>query len=390
MLKLSSARPLFLAVLASLSVLPAIFPVESPSAATVTSDFTWSPRFALLGATVNFTASPAGGTPPYTFSWNFADGSANATGSPAPHAYKTAGTYSVTLAVKDSAASTNTTTHNITIQQWPLIRDNWMVRWNTTSNDGINIWNVTYKGTLVIRDARLPGVQVTYVDTLAGPFYDEPTNTYRDDIIGGQMSYQNSTDPSNPWWEILANYNVPGYNYSQFWRFYPNGRWDAGLNLGHAGYPYDHVYVPHWRMDLSILGGQSNFMGQFTPGGAWQDLIWEGEYTDNGSRDTNYNNTIWSFGGFGNYYRYHIAPSIFQAALDLPLTPSSIVLLRHHPNEVESNHVVLFETPAQWLNGELAFRRNIVFWFLPEVADHGPVAVGPSSQVILSFYPVGF
>ncbi len=380
-----STRLVILTLLSCLTVSSPLFAVLNEVGAAVTSDFTWSPKFVIVGSRINFTASPTGGSPPYNFSWNFADGSTNATGNPVSHTYQANGIYNVTLAVKDSTSSTTMASHSVTVQAWPIIRDGWVVYWNVTSDDGINIWNVTYNGNLVVRDARLPGIQVTYIDRLCGPFYDEPTTTYQDDIVAGQMSYHNSSDPSNPWWEILANYNVPGYSYQQFWRFFPDGRWDAGLNMS-TGCPFDHVYQPHWRMDLSVVDDQNNFMSQFTRSGEWQDLIWEGQFADSGSRDPAHNNTVWSFGGHGK--SYYLAPSVTQAASDLPLTPSSIILLRNHPSEVESNHVAPYETPEQWSNGELAFRRNIVFWFLSEIADHG--GAGPANQAVLSFYPVGF
>ena len=58
---------------------------------------------------VSFSATASGGTPPYvSFSWNFGDGSAPATGNPITHAYASAGTFSVTVTVTDSAGETGT------------------------------------------------------------------------------------------------------------------------------------------------------------------------------------------------------------------------------------------------------------------------------------------
>jgi PKD repeat protein len=66
----------------------------------VTSDATPLTGPALLS--VNFTSSVAGGTTPYTYSWDFGDGSAPST-APAPmHIYNQVGVFPVALTVKDS------------------------------------------------------------------------------------------------------------------------------------------------------------------------------------------------------------------------------------------------------------------------------------------------
>ncbi len=61
--------------------------------------------------TVSFTGSASGGQPPYSFAWDFGDGSATDTRQNPTHTYTSAGTYPVTLTVTDAAASTARDTH---------------------------------------------------------------------------------------------------------------------------------------------------------------------------------------------------------------------------------------------------------------------------------------
>jgi PKD repeat protein len=61
--------------------------------------------------TVVFNASASGGTGPYTYDWDFGDGSAHSTAQSPTHLYTSEGTYTVTLTVHDSAGHTATDGH---------------------------------------------------------------------------------------------------------------------------------------------------------------------------------------------------------------------------------------------------------------------------------------
>ncbi len=65
---------------------------------------------------VSFTGSASGGTAPYTYSWNFGDGSATSTAQNPSHTYTAAGTYTATLTVTDSASPANTATSTVTVK----------------------------------------------------------------------------------------------------------------------------------------------------------------------------------------------------------------------------------------------------------------------------------
>lgn len=57
------------------------------------------------GVTVTFSASATGGTPPYTFAWDFGDGG-RGTGASVTHTYSSWGTYTVTVTVRDAQGQT--------------------------------------------------------------------------------------------------------------------------------------------------------------------------------------------------------------------------------------------------------------------------------------------
>jgi len=84
------------------------------SSSQLSTSFTYSPSSPQTGQQVTFSASTSGGTAPYTFSWNFGDGSTG-TGTTASHAYSAAGTFTVILTVKDEGTPQQTATSQQTV-----------------------------------------------------------------------------------------------------------------------------------------------------------------------------------------------------------------------------------------------------------------------------------
>jgi PKD repeat protein len=69
----------------------------------LTVDFSFSPSSPAVGQSVSFTSSVSGGTAPYTYAWDFGDGSTSAAASPS-HTYSAAGSFTVKLTVTDSSS----------------------------------------------------------------------------------------------------------------------------------------------------------------------------------------------------------------------------------------------------------------------------------------------
>ena len=373
-----------------------------PSALSV--DFSWNPPNLLAGGNISFTPIVSGATPPWNATWDFGDGKTGATnstinGGMTSHVYMLAGNYNVVLTVKDSASATATKTHLIVVLGSPLNINGWLVNWNISQRHGIEIYNVTHNGIPTIRDGILTGILVRYKDIPPPPyllnfclFFDTLDFDDLNTSIAG-FSLQYSPPGPDQYFQIRANYNPAevGYNYTEIWRFYQSGRFDAELAVSHLGCGRDHIYEPHWRIALTVGNPTNDIMSQYTTGGTWQNLVWEGNYTDNAARDPAHNSTEWRIGDGSKWY--YMAPTASLWATDLPYIPPKIYLLRDHPNETGSTYLPDNPNidPIVYANGELAYRQQLAFWFLPDYWDHWlglPATYSyPGSEVTLSFYP---
>ena len=91
----------------------------SPLSATASGN----PTSGQIPLTTNFTGSAAGGTPPYSYSWNFGDTGSTTNTSTVQnpsHTYNNTGTFTATLTVTDSASPAHTATSTVSVTASPV------------------------------------------------------------------------------------------------------------------------------------------------------------------------------------------------------------------------------------------------------------------------------
>src|SRR5438093_5559462 len=89
-------------------------------ASVVAGDFSLSTTSPVTGQSVTFTAAISGGVPPYTYFWDYGDGSTD-TGASTAHAFAKSGNYTVTVTVTDSGGRKFYKTHVETVSQASVV-----------------------------------------------------------------------------------------------------------------------------------------------------------------------------------------------------------------------------------------------------------------------------
>jgi len=135
---------------------------------TLSASFTYSPSNPSIQVLVSFAGSSSGGVSPYSFSWNFGDGS-SAIGANVVHSYSSPGSYSVTLTVTDSVGSISHSTASVTVQLPPTP----VVTVNTPAPDPATTGATVNLNFAVSSSTSIIGISVNWgdgtpLDSLAG------------------------------------------------------------------------------------------------------------------------------------------------------------------------------------------------------------------------------
>ncbi len=268
----------------------------------------------------------------------------------------------------------------------PITQNGWKVYWEITASDGLAVTNVTYKGIMILRDGRLPGIVVKYLNSSCF-FYDEIGSATPNDNV--TLSPQNVvlTYPAGGGFNLTGIATVPGYNYQQTWLFYPDGVFYALMKNVGGGCFDIHTYEVRWRLDFA-LDGRTSDTAQFYTAKGWADVRTEAELVDSGLRDSSHNFTSWRVVNDRNL-SYYIAPFDTPQA---PTRPPRLLVVYSRPGEIENGHSPGVVTPYTYLNGERVFRTQLALWYLSQHTDNAYRAMVFEEPVLtgLVFYPSGF
>src|SRR2546422_130146 len=177
----------------------------------ISASFTLNPSSPDVGQSISFTASASGGTRPYSYSWNYGDGSTG-TGLQSTHIYPSVGTYQVTLTVADSQGNTATGVEPLVVGTSPLLDGFTHSRTSAQPGENINFTASARGGTPPYsyswdfgNGASATGASATYSYATAGPY--TVTLTVTDSTNHSNSTSQNLTiySPAQPDFELNTN-----------------------------------------------------------------------------------------------------------------------------------------------------------------------------------------
>jgi PKD repeat protein len=187
-------------------------PPTPPPAESLTVSIIASPPSGNAPLLVNFTSNVSGGTPPYSYEWNFGDGATSSSANPS-HVYQSSGNYSITLRVIDSQGNIQTATASVAAGQTtsPLGAQN--VSFSVTASDSedpyLRYWTLLVDGQTISHTTQDSGATVTANATLqpgshtleieisqsGGPSYGTYSGTA---VINGQSHPFSGVDINDP------------------------------------------------------------------------------------------------------------------------------------------------------------------------------------------------
>jgi PKD repeat protein len=100
----------------------------------------------IIGDSVLFTTAAAGGVAPYTYLWDFGDGSVSASSAPI-HKYASSGAYSTSLTIKDANGDTDVQHAYVVVQSSSACASYFRPTTLTTVKDSLNLSGITIEWT---------------------------------------------------------------------------------------------------------------------------------------------------------------------------------------------------------------------------------------------------
>lgn len=258
-------------------------------------------------------------------------------------------------------------------------QNGWSLSYETTGNDGFRVYNVTYRGRPVFRDAKMVQVDVGYAGGTWG---------YHDSVGCSAIQPYGETQilPIEGGFRVTQDFRMGGwggncaYRYQQYFDFYNDGRFRIRVDSFGRGCSTDGVYRPGIRVDIGPGGEAGNvfkyYGNSFAHTGWFAPALEGGFHQGNGPYDLG--NRKWQqLGADGQ--GYWLEP---RNGTNLEVGPpdnARYYVLQFHagaegdqPNLPTQTYGGYGCTPdcfpgqPSWMNGEPIQNQNLVLWYIAQ------------------------
>ncbi len=275
-----------------------------------------------------------------------------------------------------------------------VVREPWALDHAVTGDDGLRVYNVTYRGVPVLQSVKLVEWHVRYSGTFgfvdltgcgsgSGGFVVQPF---------GQTQILDLYDQSGQelvGFEVVQDFrmdnwgNSCNYRYDQRIQFYNSGRFRVVSGAYGKGCGTDAEYRPVVRIDLAVAGDDSDTFDRWN-GVDWQTISTEDYLVpysepEHGPHVATPEGFAWRVldeGGLGYYVEQDVGQ--FDGAQGRGADPF-LYVTQHHSDEGDTdlgsigsccndNHL---QGPEAYLTGEATERTNLVLWYVPQGPTDG-------------------
>jgi len=284
---------------------------------------------------------------------------------------------------------------------------------------GLRIFDVKYKGVLVLSDGSIPVLNVQYDEGGCGGanlcyrdwFDQEIEFLCTPESPAGQCS--GATTPvqtvcGNPGSDVgsfdgvavedlgtslmlTSQAQASWYRYIPTWEFFPDGTLQPGMDISSvdsACVAFAHRHHAYFRLDFDLDGPEGDSVTQLTPGNP-TPITTERTFVDIGS-----DRPSWLIESAGSTTRIEVTRNAWDGATD-PFSVADAWLLAYKPGEIDDGPHSKSECPIDlndYLNDESVQNADIVLW-VHSATDHegepGGIAqdcstFGPTLKVIMA------
>jgi hypothetical protein len=243
-----------------------------------------------------------------------------------------------------------------------------------TESAGVMVYLAEFRQQRVLWEGSLPYVTIDHQRDALMP-EDAPTDAHGP--FWTPLGHRSQVGPTRVerfrgGFELIADFAVGPYHYTQLWRFHASGRLAPWLIIHRGGLHERHTYHPHWRFDFDLAGAANDAIEHWT-GGQWTRIEHETwlPYTGDASPD----GAVWRQLDLGTGVEIALRPHHWEDAELFAIRYRDGEWGPHYPHGEAGGQPF----PAAYVGAEPLSQHDVALWYVGHVHYDAafPYTAGP-------------